>query len=211
MAPLQHVGDMDTVIAARGRPEVSATHRSGSHRPVATTIAALWAVLQLGLALGHLAGLDVTPWAGADPSVLRALSTSTVAVLVAALSGVSLAALAVGHRRIGRRARVAGGLLLGAGIVVALALADVRSLTLLGYLPMVLLHYVGLEPFASQDMTIPAPVFLSLTHSLGGVSLLLTGLAALTGSRVRGSTVAGEDRDDARRRRSAAQRVGRGR
>ena len=83
----------------------------------------------------------------------------------------SLAALAVGHRRTGRTAQVAGGLLLAAGIVVALALADVRSLTLLGYLPMVLLHYVGLEPFASQDMTIPAPVFLSLTHSLGGVGL----------------------------------------
>ena len=82
----------------------------------------------------------------------------------------SLAALAVGHRRTwadgpGRRWAAARS-----GIVVALALADVRSLTLLGYLPMVLLHYVGLEPFAGRDMTIPAPV-LSLTHSLGGVGL----------------------------------------
>ncbi len=146
----------------------SATHRPRSRPRVAATVAGLWAVLQLGLALGHLAGLDVTPSTGADPSALSALSTSTVAVVVAVLAGVSLAALAALHRRDGRPARPAGGLLLATGIVVALALADVRSLTLLGYLPMVLLHYVGVEPFAGQDIAIPAPVLLSLTHSVGG-------------------------------------------
>jgi hypothetical protein len=200
---------METVLATHERHEASAAHRSGSRRPVAATIAALWAVLQLGLALGHLAGLDVTPWAGADPSVFSAVSTSTVAVLVAALSGVSLTALVVAHRRHGRWVRVAGGLLLIFGVVVALALADVRSLTLLGYLPMVLLHYVGVEPFAGHEMTIPAPVLLSLTHSVGGVGLLLTGLAVLTGSRVVGSTAAGEERGDVQRRHVAALRVGR--
>jgi hypothetical protein len=141
--------------------------------------------------------------------VLRALSSTTVAVLVAVLAIVSLAALAVRRPRVQRPARVAGGLLLASGLVVALALADVRSLALLGYLPMVLLHYVGIDPFASQDMTIPGPVLLSLAHSMGGVALLLTGLAALTGSRVRGGTAGGEDREDAKRRRVAALRVGR--
>ena len=200
---------METVTVTHGRPEASATRRTASRRPVAATIAALWAVLHLGLALGRLTGLEVTPWAGADPSVLSALSTSTVAVLVAALSAVSLVALATGRNHDGRPAQVAGGLLLGVGLVVALALADVRSLTLLGYLPMVLLHYIGVEPFAGQDITIPAPVFLSLTHSVGGVGLLLTGLAVLTGSRVDGSTAAAEDREDVQRRRVAALRVGR--
>lgn len=199
---------MDTVIATQGRAQPTITGRAGSATPVAPALSAVWALLALGLSLGHLAGLDVTPWAGADPSVLSALSTSTVAVFVSVISAVSLAALAVGHRRPGRPAQVAGGLLLVSGLVVALALADVRSLTLLGYLPMVLLHYVGVEPFAGQDMTIPAPVLLSLTHSVGGVGLLLSGLAALTGSRVRGGTAAGEDREDAKRRRVAALRVG---
>jgi hypothetical protein len=200
---------METLLTVPGQAQPSATRRPRSRPPVAATVAALWAVLQLALALGHLAGLDVTPWAGTDPSVLSALSTSTVAVLVAALSGMSLAGLAAGRRRGRRSARVAGGMLLATGLVVALALADVRSLTLLGYLPMVLLHYIGVEPFAGQDMTIPAPVLLSLTHSVGGVALLLTGLAVFTGSRVRGSTASGKDREEAERRRIAALRVGR--
>ncbi|HEX5967688.1 MAG TPA: hypothetical protein VFY88_04355, partial [Intrasporangium sp.] len=95
---------METVIATQGRAQPTITGRAGSATPVAPALSAVWALLALGLSLGHLAGLDVTPWAGADPSVLSALSTSTVAVLVAALSGSSLAALAVGHRRDGRPA-----------------------------------------------------------------------------------------------------------
>ena len=200
---------METVFATHGRAQPATTVRAGSRTPVAATFSAVWALIALGLSLGHLAGLEATPWESAEPSVLRGLSSTTVAALVAVLSAVSLAALAVLHRRDERPARVAGGLLLACGLVVALALADVRSLTLLGYLPMVLLHYVGMEPFASQNMTIPAPVLLSLTHSIGGVGLLLTGLATFTGSRVRGSTTAGEDREDAQRRRVTALRVGR--
>ena len=199
---------MESVIATHRRAQTSTTGRAGSGTPVAATFSAVWALLALALSLGHLAGLEATPWASAEPSVLRALSSTTVAVLVAVLAAVSLAALAVRRRRVQRPARVAGGLLLASGLVVALALADVRSLTLLGYLPMVLLHYVGIDPFASQNMTIPGPVLLSLAHSVGGVALLLTGLATLTGSRARPTTAAG-DRDDVERRRLTALRVGR--
>ncbi|WP_353510217.1 hypothetical protein [Intrasporangium sp.] len=200
---------METLLATPGQAQPSIGHRPRSRPRVAAGVACLWAVLQLGLALGQLAGLDVTPWSGADPSVLSALSTSTVAVVVAVLAGVSLAALATWDRRDGRPARIAGGLLLATGIVVALALADVRSLTLLGYLPMVLLHHVGIEPFAAHEMTIPTPVLLSLMHSVGGVGLLLTGLSALTGSLDRVGFAGGADRELAERRRIAAVRVGR--
>lgn len=159
--------------------------RGRSRAPVATAVAAAWAALHLALA-------DSSP--------------------VVALAAVSLVALALAHRGGRRSARLAGVLLLASGVVVALVLADQRSLTLLGYLPMVLLHLAGLGPFASQDITIPVSVLLSLSHSIGGVGLLLSGLATLVRSGGRAVSHPGEDgerADHLERRRGAAMRVGR--
>ena len=117
-----HGGGMETLIDTRGRHEAPATDRSGSRTPVAAILAAAWALLALGLSLAHLAGLEAKPWGPGEASALRALSTTTVAVLVAVLALVSLSALALGHRRGGRPAVVSGVLLLATGLIVALAL-----------------------------------------------------------------------------------------
>ncbi len=77
---------------------------------------------------------------------------------------------------------MAGGLLVATGLVVALVLADARSLTFLGYLPMVLLGVVGVGPADDVAMSVLAPALTSVGESVGGLALVLTGVATLRAS-----------------------------
>lgn len=147
------------------------------HAPVALLVCALWAFLHLGLAVGHLLGLGVAPWVDAESSALHGLAPAAVARLVGVLAVLVLAALGVALPGSPTRARTASWVLLAVGALTTLVVADVRSLTLLGYLPMVVLALLGVEPFASQAVGIPGPSLLSISHSVGGLGLLLTGLA----------------------------------
>lgn len=169
--------------------------------PTATAVVLLWGVLHLTLSVLRLIGVGPGSWEPAEISLLGGLSTSAVAMLVAGLALASLVTLAL-MPRMGRPTRVAGAALLAIGVVVVLVLADVRSLTLLGYLPMILLWAVGVDPFASQDLGVPVPAVLSLSHSIGGFALILAGLAALT-------SLGPTTREASAARRSAAFRAGR--
>jgi len=170
--------------------------------PTATTGVLLWGVLHLTLSVLYLVGVGPGSWEPVETSLLAPLSTSAVAMLVAGLALAALVTLAL-IPRTGRPTRLAGAVLLTVGVAVVLVVADVRSLTLLGYLPMVLLWAVGVDPFASQDLSVPVPAMLSLSHSIGGFALVLTGLHALT------SLAGPMTREAAAGRRAAALRAGR--
>jgi hypothetical protein len=185
------------------------TRRHGTPTPqLAVRLAFLWALLNLGLALLNRLGRGPAPWTPLEASVLGSLSEPTAATALAALAALSLAALGLvgpGHRGVGVR-RAGGVVLIAVGLVVALGFADMRGLALIGYLPMVLLSLAGVGPVVDLDPGILATPLLSLSHTIGGLALLITGLTAVARTRGR---VPSDDQTDAARRTGTALRLGR--
>jgi hypothetical protein len=132
-------------------------------------------VAYLGLAGLHLVLDTGAPWLPTPASVLGSLSSTDVFAMIMALGALGVAGLALRSRS----PRVAGGLLVATGLVVALVLADARSLTFLGYLPMLLLGAVGVGPADQVAMSVLAPALASVGESVGGLALVLTGVATL--------------------------------
>ncbi|WP_107705371.1 hypothetical protein [Nocardioides allogilvus] len=141
-------------------------------------LAGLWSVAYLGLAVLHLVRDTGAPWVPTEASVLGSLSSSDVSVLIVALGALGLVGLALRSRS----PRVAGSLLVATGLVTALVLADARSLTFLGYLPMLLLGLVGVGPVDEVATDVLVPALASVGESVGGLALVLTGVAALRGT-----------------------------
>lgn len=155
------------------------TTRSTSAGPRAAGLspwlAGLWSVAYLGLAALHLLRDTGAPWVPTEASVLGSLSSPDVSVLIVALGALGLVGLALRSRS----PRVAGSLLVATGLVTALVLADARSLTFLGYLPMLLLGLVGVGPMDEVATDRLVPALASIGESVGGLALVLTGVAAL--------------------------------
>ncbi len=149
-------------------------------------IAALWAVAYLCLAALHLLRDTGAPWVPTEASVLGSLSSPDVSWLIVVLGALGLAGLGLRDRS----PRVAGALLVTTGLVVALVLADARSLTFLGYLPMLLLGLAGVGPVDEVATDVLVPALASVGESVGGLALVLTGAAALRAgpSRMSGAT-----------------------
>lgn len=142
---------------------------------IAPWLAGLWSIAYLGLAALHLIRDTGAPWVATPASVLGSLSPITVSVLIVAAAASGLAGLALRSAS----PRLAGGVLVTTGLVVALVLADVRSLTFLGYLPMMLLGAVGVGPADDVAMSVLVPALTSVGESVGGLALVLTGAAIL--------------------------------
>jgi hypothetical protein len=153
------------------RPPAAPTARTG----LSPWLAGLWSVAYLGLAGLHLVRDTGAIWVPTPASVLGSLSSTNVSALVVVLATLSLAGLALRSRS----PRLAGSVLIAAGLVVALVVADARSLTFLGYAPMLLLGTVGLGPADHVAMSVLAPTIASVGESVGGLALVLTGVATL--------------------------------
>ena len=179
--------------------------------PIAGVLAALWAVLHVAIAILHLAGRGPTPWTPIEASVLGSLRPATAATGLAVLALLALATLTVTTvtaRRTSAPAGVhrgAGAVLVAVGLVAALGFGDMRGLALMGYLPMVLLSLLGVGPVADLDPAVLASPMLSLSHTVGGLALVLTGVSVLSAGR----EGTGRATAAAPRRAAAALRVGR--
>jgi hypothetical protein len=113
-----------------------------------------------------------------------------VSWLIAATAGLVLVAGIVGVTgRTPRSLRVAGWLLVGLGIVVTVAVSDVRALAFLGYLPMMMLGLVGIGPAAGHvDWGVLTDAAAALGHAVGGVAVTASGVLVLG----RAATLAGD-------------------
>ena len=141
---------------------------------IAPWLAGLWAAAYLGLAVLHLLRDTGAPWVSTPASVLGSLSSAQVSVLIVALATLGLGGLVLR----GRAPQLAGTTLVVTGLVVALVLADARSLTFLGYLPMVLLGTLGIGPADDVALSVLTPALTSVGESVGGLALVITGATA---------------------------------
>jgi hypothetical protein len=191
----------------RSHPPFTQT-RADRATQIAPWLVFLWALLQLSLTVLNRVGRGPVPWTPMEASVLGSLSESAGASTLAALAVVSLVALwLVRTSRPGAGAGRAGGIAsVTVGLVVALGFADMRGLALLGYLPMVLLSLAGIGLETDLDLSVLASPLLSLSHSIGGLALLITGLGTI--SRARGRVPGGVETDPETRT-ATAPRVGR--
>src|SRR5829696_8478824 len=132
---------------ADSNPEPSRERGRWGHR-AAPWLALVWALAYLGLATLHLTDRGTAPWTPTDASVIGGLDERTVSVALVVLAVIALAALVLTVpvlRRPGRAVdqirrtpvRLGALVLILVGALVALLLADARSLMFLGYLPMV--------------------------------------------------------------------------
>jgi hypothetical protein len=148
---------------------------------IAPWLAGLWAATYLPLALLHLARDTAPPWTPTPASVLGTVPSTpgvTLVAVLAALGGIALAVTAAASSS-PRARRGAAWLLAAVGLVVTLAVADVRTLTFLGYGPMLLLGLVGVGPVTDLDPEILADSLRSLGSSLGGAGMLVTATLTL--------------------------------
>lgn len=199
---------MTTTTTRTNRNHPPSRHPVARAPQLTVWLAFLWALLHLSLALLNRVGRGPAPWTPMEASVLGSLSESAAATTLAALAVLTLAALWL-IRRSGPGTsprRTGGAVLLASGLVVALGFADMRGLALLGYLPMVLLSVTGIGPVADLDPGVLVSPMLSLGHTVGGLALLMTGVAALAGGR---GHAPGDTGADATTRRATALRVGR--
>ena len=173
---------MSTVVApSRTRP--------------AMLLATPWAAGAWALTFACLSGLALLdraphPWSPSPASALGGLTAVQVSRLIAATAGLVLVAGIVGVTgRTPRSLRVAGWLLVGLGIVVTVAVSDVRALAFLGYLPMMILALVGIGPAAGHvDWGVLTDSAAALGHAVGGVAVTASGVLVLG----RAATLAGD-------------------
>src|SRR3990170_3573759 len=103
-------------------------------------VAGAWALTFACLSALALLDRAPHPWSPNPATALGGLTAAQVSWLIVGTAGLVLAAGIVGViGRTPRSLRGAGGLLIGLGIVVTVAVSDVRALSFLGYLPMTLL------------------------------------------------------------------------
>ncbi|GAA5109509.1 hypothetical protein GCM10023339_09700 [Alloalcanivorax gelatiniphagus] len=150
---------------------------------IAPWLAGLWAATYLPLALLHLARDTSPPWTPTPASVLGSVPLGPGVALVAVLAALAGIALAVTVTTVSspRVRRAAAWLLAAVGLVVTLAVADVRTLSFLGYGPMLILGALGIGPVTDPGQAVMVDSLRSLGSSLGGAGMLVT--AALTLSR----------------------------
>lgn len=154
-------------------------------------VAAAWALAFLPLSLLALAGRTPHPWSPEEASALGGLGAGQMSGVIALTAGLALAAHAVGGwARTTTLVRVAGWISIGLGVVVAVAISDVRALAFVGYLPMSLLALVGVGPAAGHlDAGIFVDAAAALAHAVGGVAVAVTGYRALERAALLGEGV----------------------
>ena len=163
---------MSTAVEAPARPSVL---------QATPWVAAAWAATFLCLAALALMDRAPHPWTASEASALGSLtpvevSWSLVVVAAAVLTVAGLGAEA----RTPTRARTSGAVLLALGILVTVAVSDVRALAFLGYLPMTLLATVDVGPAAGHlrwDLVTDSAA--AVAHAVGGVAVSVTGARLL--------------------------------
>jgi hypothetical protein len=138
------------------------------------TLGVLWTITDLAY-----------PWGEGRVGLMTALDHSAAGWLLVGLSSLALVALAASARRrtTGSHARRwPDRLLLGIGLLVTVLIADAGGLALLGYLPM-LLGSLVLGSLPDLQLSNLWSSFVSLSHTLGGVALVLTGIVARRSAR----------------------------
>lgn len=160
-------------------------------------VAAVWGIAFLALTALAVVGRTPHPWSPEEASALGGLTAGQVSWMIALIAALALTAQVVGT--LGRRPRarrVAGWMLVGLGIVVAVAVSDVRALAFLGYLPMSLMALVGVGPAAGHvDASVFVDSAAALAHAVGGVAIAVAGFDLLD----RAAGRAREERRDWRR------------
>lgn len=160
-------------------------------------VAAVWGVAFLALTALAVVGRTPHPWSPEEASALGGLTAGQMSWVIAVTAALVLAAQVVGT--VGRSPamrRIAGWTLIGLGIVVAVAISDVRALAFLGYLPMSLMALVGVGPAAGHlDGSILVDSAAALAHAVGGVAIAVTGFDLLD----RATALAQVGRPDRRR------------
>lgn len=143
--------------------------------------AASWAVVFLSLSVLGLLGRTAHPWSPDAASALGGLSAAQVSWVLALVAVVVLGATALGLTTLRPgRAGPAGWVLVTLGIVVAVAISDVRALAFLGYLPMLLFAVAGIGPAAGHlDWSLVTDAAAALGHAVGGVAIAVTGTQVL--------------------------------
>jgi len=144
-------------------------------------VTAVWGVAFLALTALAVVGRTPHPWSPEEASALGGLTGGQMSWTIAVIAAIVLAAQAVGtlsRRTAGRR--LAGWALVGLGIVVAVAVSDVRALAFLGYLPMSLMALVGVGPAAGHiDGSVFVDAAAAVAHAIGGVAIAVTGFDVL--------------------------------
>lgn len=148
---------------------------------IARWLAGLWAATYVPMAILHLVRDTTPPWTPTPASALVALSSAQGAALIVGLGLAAAACLGLLPRRTGRTSPRTAWLLLAVGLVVTLAVADVRALSFVGYGPMILLAVFGVGPVAHG--TIASNVYvessLALGSTLGGIGMIVTAVGVL--------------------------------
>lgn len=144
-------------------------------------IAAVWAATFLPLAL--LAVLDRTghPWSPEAASALGGMTAREMSWVLVGVATLALGALAAGTvSRARSTLRTTGWVLVVLGVVVTVAISDVRALAFLGYLPMTVLAIVGVGPAAGHvDASVFVDSAAAVGHAVGGVALAVVGVGML--------------------------------
>ena len=165
-----------------GTSTVAAPARAGSAVLRATPwVAGAWALTFACLSALALLDRAPHPWSPSPATALGGLTAVQVSWLIAGTAGLVLAAGIVGATgRTPRSLRVSGWLLVGLGIVVTVAVSDVRALSFLGYLPMTLLALIGVGPAAGHiDLGLFTNAAAALGHAVGGLAVATSGVLVL--------------------------------
>lgn len=144
-------------------------------------LAGAWVVTYLPMALLHLVRDTPPPWTPTPASVLLALSAAQASVLIIVLGSLAAVSLGASTARGGAASRPAAWLLVAVGLVVSLAVSDVRALSFVGYAPMMVLALLGVGPMAdaSIDSAVYTDSLLALGSSIGGIGMVVTGAGLL--------------------------------
>lgn len=150
-------------------------------REVTAWVAVSWSVVFVALPVLALVGRTPHPWSPEEASPLGGLTAEQMSWVLAVTATLTLVVQVVGS--IGRdpaRVRAAGWLLVGLGIVVSVAISDVRALAFVGYLPMSVLALVDVGPAAGHvDASVLVDSAAALGHAVGGVAVAVTGFVVL--------------------------------
>ncbi|MFC7486141.1 hypothetical protein ACOCJ7_12905 [Knoellia sp. CPCC 206453] len=157
--------------------------RPGRITRTAPWLAGLWVGAYVPMAVLHLVRDTDPPWTHSPASALAALTSGQVSALIIALGLIAAAALAAvtASRRVGR-VRMGGWLLIAVGLILTLAVADARSLSFVGYGPMLLLGLFGVGPVATGGVSaeVITGSLLSLGSTTAGIGMLVAGAHAVS-------------------------------